>query len=96
MTRRVSASEQGELQGAIASLRGIGMIFGPGMFSGTFAVFLAREHFLPGAPWYLAALLLLAALGVAWKTTGHVPASVESAGAAQPTDMSLMSKGSMD
>jgi DHA1 family tetracycline resistance protein-like MFS transporter len=85
MTQRVSASEQGELQGAIGSLRGIGMIFGPGMFSGTFAVFIARQHFLPGAPWYLAALLLLAALGVAWWVTSRVPAPVSVTGTSQET-----------
>jgi DHA1 family tetracycline resistance protein-like MFS transporter len=49
MTRRVSPFEQGELQGAIASLRGIAMLIGPGLFSLTFACFIAPEHPLPGA-----------------------------------------------
>ena len=66
MTQRVSASGQGELQGAIASLRGIAMIVGPQMFSLTFAYFIAPEHSLPGAPWYLAALLLVVSLVIAW------------------------------
>ena len=66
MTRRVSPSEQGELQGAIGSLRGIAMIIGPQIFSMTFAFFIAPEHLMPGAPWYLAAGLLLAALAIAW------------------------------
>jgi MFS transporter, DHA1 family, tetracycline resistance protein len=66
MTRRVSPSEQGELQGAIASIRGIGMIIGPQIFAVTFAYFIAPEHKMPGAPWYLAALLLLASFVVAW------------------------------
>lgn len=66
MTRRVSASEQGELQGAIASMRGIAMIIGPQMFSLTFAYFIAPEHKMPSAPWYLASLLLLISLAVAW------------------------------
>jgi MFS transporter, DHA1 family, tetracycline resistance protein len=70
MTRRVSASVQGELQGAIASLRGIAMLIGPGMFSLTFAYFIAPEHPLPGAPWYLAAALLLVSLLIAWSVTG--------------------------
>jgi len=65
MTRRVSPSEQGELQGALSSLRGLAMIFGPSMFSGTFAYFLAPGRFFPGAPWMLAALLLLASLAIA-------------------------------
>ena len=50
---------------ALGSLRGIAMIIGPGMFSGTFAIFIARGHSLPGAPWFLAALLLLASLVLA-------------------------------
>ena len=65
MTRQVSASEQGELQGAIGSLRGIAMIIGPQMFASTFAYFISRDHHLPGAPWYLAALLLTTSLVIA-------------------------------
>jgi DHA1 family tetracycline resistance protein-like MFS transporter len=70
MTRRVSPSVQGELQGAIASLRGVAMLIGPGLFSLTFAYFIAPRHRLPGAPWYLAAALLLASLLIAWSVTG--------------------------
>lgn len=66
MTRRVSTSEQGELQGALASLRGVAMLIGPGLFSLTFAYFIAPEHLLPGAPWYLAAILMVISLAVAW------------------------------
>jgi DHA1 family tetracycline resistance protein-like MFS transporter len=64
-TQRVSASEQGELQGAMASLRGIAMIIGPQIFAGTFAYFISRDHHLPGAPWYLASLLLATSLVMA-------------------------------
>ncbi len=66
MTRRVSVSEQGELQGAVASLRGIAMIVGPGVFAAVFAYYIAPSRFIPGAPWFLSAILLLAALGLAW------------------------------
>jgi MFS transporter, DHA1 family, tetracycline resistance protein len=68
MSRRVSPSEQGELQGALGSVRGIAMVVGPGLFSLTFAAFLAPERAVkvPGAPWYLAAVLLVLALAVAW------------------------------
>jgi len=66
MTQRVSASEQGELQGAIASLRGIAMIIGPQIFAWTFAFFIAPQHLMPGAPWYLASALLVVALAIAW------------------------------
>jgi len=65
MTRRVSPSEQGELQGALSSLRGLAMIFGPGMFSWTFALFLSPALHFPGAPWVLAALLLFVSLVIA-------------------------------
>lgn len=66
MTQRVSASEQGELQGALASIRGIAMVIGPQIFSMTFAFFIAPEHHLPGAPWYLAAGLLVISFAIAW------------------------------
>jgi MFS transporter, DHA1 family, tetracycline resistance protein len=66
MTRRVSPSEQGQLQGAIASLRGIAMVIGPGIFSGTFAYSIAGSRNFPGAPWFLAGVFVFAALVVAW------------------------------
>jgi DHA1 family tetracycline resistance protein-like MFS transporter len=64
MTHRVSASEQGELQGAISSLRAIAVIIGPGLFTFTFAYFIDAKHGrnLPGAPWYLGAALLFFAM----------------------------------
>jgi DHA1 family tetracycline resistance protein-like MFS transporter len=44
------------------------MIVGPGIVSRTFAAFIAPERsvHLPGAPWYVAALLLLVATAVAF------------------------------
>ena len=81
MTQRVSASEQGQLQGAIGSVRSIAMIVGPSIFSVTFAFFIApgRPLHLPGAPWYLAALLLIAALAVAFAVApkGKTAAAVD-------------------
>lgn len=70
MTRRVSASEQGELQGALSSLRGLAMIFGPGIFSATFAACIAPGRWFPAGPWYLAALILVVALALAVRVTG--------------------------
>jgi DHA1 family tetracycline resistance protein-like MFS transporter len=70
MTQRVSASEQGQLQGALSSLRGLAMIFGPGVFSGTFAACIAEGRSFPAGPWYLAAFILLVALVLAVKVTG--------------------------
>jgi DHA1 family tetracycline resistance protein-like MFS transporter len=79
MTQRVSASEQGELQGAIASLRGIAMIVGPQMFSSTFVYFISRDHHLPGAPWYLAALLVAISLVIALYVTSDTKRPKEQA-----------------
>jgi len=71
MTRRVGISEQGQLQGASSSIMGITGLIGPGLFTLTFAFFIGagRDWHLPGAPFFLAALLLVMALGVAWRVT---------------------------
>jgi MFS transporter, DHA1 family, tetracycline resistance protein len=71
MTRHVSPSEQGQLQGAIASITAIAGLFGPGLFTQTFASFIgARANLhLPGAPFLLAAAILLAACAIAWFAT---------------------------
>jgi DHA1 family tetracycline resistance protein-like MFS transporter len=71
MTRHVQPSEQGQLQGINSSFMGMTGIVGPGLFTFTFAAFIgpvANWH-LPGAPFLLAAFLLLAALAVAWRVT---------------------------
>jgi MFS transporter, DHA1 family, tetracycline resistance protein len=64
MTHRVSEREQGELQGAIQSLRSIAFVIGPFLFSGIFAWFISPKHslYIPGAPYYLAAALLFIAM----------------------------------
>ena len=64
MCRRVSASEQGQLQGAISSIRGISGMFGPILFTRTFAAFIGqwRDWNLPGSPFLLSSLLLLSAM----------------------------------
>ncbi len=64
MTHRVSEREQGELQGAIQSLRSITFIIGPIMFLRVFSWFIDPKNgvHLPGAPYYLAALLLFIAM----------------------------------
>jgi len=75
MTRRVDASEQGQLQGAIMGLRGLSGLVSPVMFTFTFATFISSRSdlHLPGAPFLLAALLLVAALVLAWRATGLDP-----------------------
>jgi MFS transporter, DHA1 family, tetracycline resistance protein len=70
MTRRVSPLEQGQLQGANSSSRSVAGLVGPGIFTATFAYLI---DWLPGAPFLLAALLLIAATGVAWVVTAPRP-----------------------
>jgi DHA1 family tetracycline resistance protein-like MFS transporter len=67
MTQGMPPSEQGQLQGANSSLMGIAGMFGPMMFTLTFAAFIGRDApiALPGAPFLLAALLLLGATALA-------------------------------
>jgi DHA1 family tetracycline resistance protein-like MFS transporter len=74
MTRRVTPSEQGRLQGARASLMGIAGLIAPALFTQTFAVAIdpARSLHVPGAAFVLAAGLLLASLLIAAHVTaGH-------------------------
>lgn len=69
MTHRVSEREQGELQGAIQSMRSITFIIGPILFLRTFSWFIDPKNtmHLPGAPYFLAALLLLIAMMMSFR-----------------------------
>jgi MFS transporter, DHA1 family, tetracycline resistance protein len=71
MTQEVGADQQGYLQGAIGSLRGIAELIGPGLFSFIFAYFIKPESFvyLPGAPFLLAAFFMLIAILVLLRRT---------------------------
>ena len=64
MTHRVSEREQGELQGALQSMRSITFIIGPWLFLRIFGWFIdpKRPFHLPGAPYYLAAAFLFTAM----------------------------------
>ncbi len=67
MTRRVSGSEQGQLQGATSASRSIAGLVAPGVF----AVLLASTiDSVPGAAFLLAGALLAAAAVVTWIVTG--------------------------
>jgi MFS transporter, DHA1 family, tetracycline resistance protein len=65
MSHRVSPSEQGQLQGAIASLYGVAGMIGPLLFTGLFAAAISKAAPLPGAPWWFAATLLATAFAIA-------------------------------
>ena len=70
MTKRVDADRQGQLQGATSSVQSVSQLLGPFVFTLTFAYFIgprAPVH-LPGAPFFLASLLVLLALAVAAAT----------------------------
>jgi DHA1 family tetracycline resistance protein-like MFS transporter len=60
MSRRVPPQEQGELQGAIGSIRGLSALFGPLIYTTAFAIGVARG--VPGAAWFLGAVILCAAV----------------------------------
>jgi len=76
MTSYVLPHQQGRLQGAIASLGGISAFIGPLAFTALFAHFIAPERaaVLPGAPFYLAAALMVAAFAAAWRYAHKPPA----------------------
>jgi DHA1 family tetracycline resistance protein-like MFS transporter len=78
ITRQVGAEVQGRIQGALMSLTSLAGIAGPMLYAGSFGWFIgdrAPLH-LPGAPYWIAALLLSVGVLVAWRYA--VPRSAES------------------
>lgn len=71
MTTRVGAGEQGQLQGAITSLRGITGTVGPPFFGWVFASAIDPRSalHLPGLPFFIAAVALLLACVIAMRAT---------------------------
>ncbi len=71
MSRQVGASDQGKLQGALGSVQGVAGMLGPLLFTQVFAVALRAEGpwHVPGAPYLLAALLIVIALYAAMRVT---------------------------
>jgi DHA1 family tetracycline resistance protein-like MFS transporter len=68
MTQRVSESEQGQLQGANMSVASIAGVLSPLFFGTIYAMSVGAEPRLPtpGAPFLIAALVLLAAAAISW------------------------------
>lgn len=64
MSRRVGPSEQGQLQGALTSLFGVAGMAAPLIFTSLFAFAIARQRAVqvPGAPYWLASMLLIGSL----------------------------------
>ena len=71
MTHLVEPTEQGQLQGALSSIMGIASCFGPGLFTQSFAIAIGSHAAwgIPGAPFLLAAFILVCAAFIAWRTT---------------------------
>jgi len=91
MTQQIGSNEQGRMQGAVSSMTSLANIFGPLVFAHTFEAFVKGKGAgtppagfeLPGAAFFLAALVLLFALSVAFVVlrkdgfSGRTHASVE-------------------
>ncbi len=67
LSHKTSPSEQGQLQGAINSLRGIAGLIGPGIFTYIFSKSIGADALIhiPGTPFFTAAAMLLIALIIA-------------------------------
>jgi DHA1 family tetracycline resistance protein-like MFS transporter len=70
MSDKVPANAQGELQGGLTGLVSLTSIFGPLVMCGLFNYFTKKDTplYLPGAPFFMAALLCLLALLFAMRT----------------------------
>jgi DHA1 family tetracycline resistance protein-like MFS transporter len=77
MSASVGPSEQGQMQGAINSLRGIAGLIGPGLFTYILSKCIGAHAIInsPGMPFFVAAGLLLTAMAVAARVI-HAPAKV--------------------
>ncbi len=75
MTRGAAKNEQGQLQGAINGLRGAAGIVGPGLFTYTFAKAVGPGAIIhaPGAPFFTAAALVVAAIPIGLLATRTSP-----------------------
>jgi MFS transporter, DHA1 family, tetracycline resistance protein len=62
MSKQIGPAEQGQLSGANSSLNGIAGMIGPFLFTSVYAT---SKNFLPGAPFALAAAILVLAMVVA-------------------------------
>jgi DHA1 family tetracycline resistance protein-like MFS transporter len=70
MTQLVAPDQQGQLQGATTSVQSVSQLLGPFLFTLIFAYFIGAQAplKLPGAPFLLAAALLVLALVIAART----------------------------
>jgi DHA1 family tetracycline resistance protein-like MFS transporter len=76
MTQSVPSTQQGQLQGALGSMMGISMIIAPVLYPQVFAAAIDFNNATPipglpvlGAPFFVAAFLLMCALAIVWRST---------------------------
>lgn len=67
MSHKVGSSEQGQLQGAITSMRAIGGILGPLIFTNAFSFGLIMQPAVPGLALFFGAALLAVAAFISWR-----------------------------
>jgi DHA1 family tetracycline resistance protein-like MFS transporter len=74
LSKHIGPSEQGQLQGAVNSLRGIAGLVGPGLFTYIFSRSIGPKAIVavPGMPYFVACGFLLAALVIAVCVTAPV------------------------
>jgi DHA1 family tetracycline resistance protein-like MFS transporter len=88
MSRRISPSSQGELQGAVASLLSLAAIVGPVLMTQLFGHFSKADArpYVPGAAFFAAGLLAMACFGVFWvSTSGPTPVEAGAPAAVEPS-----------
>ena len=78
MAGKVPPNAQGELQGAITSLMSLAAIIGPLVMNNLFFYFSheGTKNYLPGAPFFLGAVLMMASAIIAYKTLHQTKAVV--------------------
>jgi len=95
MTRRVRPTEQGQLQGALASVGGIAMMIGPIVFSTAFALSVGPVYMVPGTAWYLAAIFLLVCMLLTPRSASEHAVATAPKGAADQTPFETTSDASV-
>lgn len=70
ISNHVPANEQGELQGALTSLMSVTAVVGPPIMTQLFSYFTHKSApvYLPGAPFYLGAVMIFVATWIAYRT----------------------------
>lgn len=89
ISQNVQANEQGSVQGALTSLNALTGVLGPLLATNIFRFFISDSTpiLLPGAPFFLGAVLIFASLLLAINTFRRIPAQSTMAATAPPPTM---------